>query len=160
MRVYQQGVMNISGDNCAQILVDFINVVCDVNSFSLAGSLRLDDPLMINGRFFRFELDIMVVQISIFFGQNVRIRNDFEILPAEFLLLFQDVFGELVFPSQFEAGWEMVDLLELVQAFVEVRLGAEICPEHIPIMAFSVRKARGFECRSHHFIVAFVHFVQ
>jgi len=62
----------------------------------------------------------MVIKVSEFIGQNVAIWDDMEFLFAILFLHFCDVGNEPVLPCQLVAMWEMVNLLELLQLFINV----------------------------------------
>ena len=53
----------------------------------------------------------------------------------------------------------MVDLLALIESFVEIVLALGVCPEHVPIVAIGRHEAVNLEDKAHQFGLTLQHFV-
>ena len=67
---------------------------------------------------------------------------------------------EPVLPGNLVALWEVIDLLELIQPFIDILFARTCAPKEIPLMALGMGKAVYFSDRPDHPIVATVHFVE
>jgi hypothetical protein len=87
----------------------------------------------------------MVSELFELIGQYIRIRYDIELVFSVFFLHFGSVEAESVFPCDFVAGGEVVDLLELVQTLVQVGLARRGRPQQVPFVTLSVTKTIRFK---------------
>ena len=76
-----------------------------------------------------------------FVGQNVRIRNEVELLSAISLLHLDIVVAQSILARDLVTLREVIDSLELVQALVEIRFARRSGPEKVPFMRLSMCKA-------------------
>jgi hypothetical protein len=112
-----------------------MDAVCDINSFSLAGTVGLANPqILVRSFFLQFvEMHIKIVE---FVRENIGIRNDIERSMAEFFLHVDDIFTQAVFPRDFVASREVVYFLVFIETLVNVGVGAAIHPKDVPVMGF------------------------
>jgi len=66
--------------------------------------------------------------------QDVSIRGEVELLPAELILHFDKVVAETVLASDLVTHRKVVDALVLVEAFIEETFAGAARPEDIPFM--------------------------
>ena len=94
----------------------------------------------------------MVVRIEVgeLIRQDIGRRNNVEGVGTVLVLHRNHVVAEPVLPSQLVAAREVIYLLVLVQALVEVRLAACAGPENVPVMALGMAEIVGLEHRPHH----------
>ena len=139
MRVYQERIMNISRHYTILVRINVINVICNVNAFSLPSLWRFRNPDVLIW-WFLLHLHEMLVEISILIRKNIWIRNDVKRALSMNLLHFQNILCKLVFSSDFKWIGEMINLLEFIQPFINIWFTRCIYPHYIPIMAFCVMK--------------------
>ena len=84
------------------------------------------------------KLLIVSVEITKLVWQYIGVRNEIERSLSEFFLHPHHVIAKSIFPGDFIALREMIDLLVFVQAFVEVALAGRGAPEYVPLMRFGV----------------------
>lgn len=82
----------------------------------------------------------MGIKVPKLIRQNVGVRDEVKVLPAESLLHPNHVEAEPVFAGDLVALRKVIDFLVLVESFVEVRLTARRAPENVPLMRLSVGK--------------------
>ena len=102
----------------------------------------------------------MCVELAVLVGEHVRVRHEVE---ASFpmLLLHPDyVLAQLVLPCDLIARREVVDLLVLVEAFVEVLLAVRVAPKDVPLVGLSVVETVSFEDGPHQFCLAPEYFIE
>lgn len=87
------------------------------------------------------------VKISVFIGKHIGVRNEIKVLSSIFVLQFNIVIAKSVFPGYFIAGGEVVDLLVLIESFVEVRLARRRGPKDVPLVRFRMFEAIYLEQR-------------
>ena len=80
----------------------------------------------------------MTQQLAVLVGQDVGVRHEVKRLSAELLLHLDVVEAQSVFPGDLVGVREVVESLELIEAFVEIGLAAAASPEHVPLMRLSV----------------------
>lgn len=66
------------------------------------------------------QLLVMGIEVSEFVWEDIGVRHEVEVLFPESLLHANHVETETVLPRDLIALWEMVDLLILVQSFIDV----------------------------------------
>jgi len=88
--------------------------------------LRFDDLFLL--------VEILAVIVPLLW-QYKGLWDEVEVLSRKSLLHPAHVFSEPVLPSQLQTRWEVVNLLMLVQTFVEVALTLGVRPKHVPIVA-------------------------
>ena len=79
---------------------------------------------------------------------------------AKSLLHSDDVEAEPVFPCDFMTLREVVDLLVLVQAFVQVALAAGGAPQNVPLMGLGGRESCSLKDRADQFVVEAEHLIE
>jgi len=79
----------------------------------------------------------MLIKLTEFIWQDVSIWNKVKMLFAKSFLHSDDVEAEPVFPCDFMALREVIDLLILVQAFIQVALAAGRAPQNVPLVRLS-----------------------
>lgn len=102
----------------------------------------------------------MGVEVMEFGRQNVRLWDEVKGLSPEALLHLHIVVAQAVLAGDFVTHWEVVDSLELIQAFVEVALAGAGGPEEVPLVRLSVTKAVHFEHRSYQLGFTLEYFVE
>jgi hypothetical protein len=68
------------------------------------------------------------VKVTKLLGQDVCIRDKVEILLPMALLHADHILAQFVFARDFIAGWEVIDLLILIQALIQVALTPTVTP--------------------------------
>lgn len=76
----------------------------------------------------------MLVEFAKFIGQNVGIGHEIEVLFTIPLLHPNNVEAQSVLSCDFMTLREVIDLLVLVQALVEVTLAARGAPQYVPLV--------------------------
>jgi hypothetical protein len=102
----------------------------------------------------------MGVKVSELVRENVGVRDEVEVSLPELLLHADHVVTQAVLPSDLIALREMVNLLVLVQALVEIALAARGTPEDVPLMRLRVRETVALEDGSKEFVVESEHLVE
>lgn len=102
----------------------------------------------------------MSIKISKLIRKNVCVRHKVEVLLAEPFLHSHDVIAESVFPCDFVALRKVVDLLILIESFVNVGFATTGTPKNVPLMRLCVSKAIRFKDRPDQLIVEAKHFVK
>lgn len=137
---------------------DIVNIVSDVNPFPLARAAGLTDPkVLIRSLLLKF----IVVDIKIhpLIREDIRIWYDIESFMSMLLLHIYNVLTQRVFSSDFIAAWEVVDLLVLIQPFVDIRISTRDHPQDIPIVRFCVPESISFQHRSDELGISFQKFI-
>jgi hypothetical protein len=154
MRVDQQRVVDVARNNTRLILVNVMDIICDVNPPASRHRSRLYDPNVLIGRF-NLEFIIMHIEIRKLFRQAVSVRDFFELFVPILFLHFDEVLAKLVLASHLVTAREVVDLLKLIQAFVHIRLATGVHPEDVPVVAIRVVEPTRFQNGPAKFGVAF-----
>ena len=81
-----------------------------------------------------FQLLVVSVEVTEFVREDVSVGHEVEVLLAELLLHPHHVEAESIFPGYLVALREVVDLLVLIEALIEVRFTIGSAPEDIPFM--------------------------
>jgi len=149
VRVDKQWVSDIPRDNRQLINVDLIDVIYDVDAFTLGRVSWLDNPHVLP-LIMLFKFLEMGVEITELIRKDVSIRDEVILLFSEFLLHLNDIYTESVFSGDLIRLREMIDLLELVETFINVRLATCRRPQNVPFMAFCMTESVGFKSRAHH----------
>lgn len=126
------------------IRINIIYVISDKYAFALSSLGWFRNPNVFVG-WFSLLLHKMVVKIWIFFRQDIGVRNDVKRSFAVNFLHSENVLRKFVLPCNFKRIWEMVDLLKLIQTFINIRFWRSIDPHHVPIMTFSIVKPSCFK---------------
>lgn len=83
------------------------------------------------------EFLVVSVEIAKLVWKDVSVWHEIEILLAKLLLHADHIVTQSIFSSDFIALREMVDLLVLIEPFIEVALAAATAPKDVPFMALS-----------------------
>jgi len=70
------------------------------------------------------QLLVMCIKITEFIWKNVGIRNKVKVSLAKFLLHADHIIAQAVFYGDFVALRDVIDLLVLIQAFIEIAFAA------------------------------------
>lgn len=139
--------MDILRDDAGLIDWDLGDVVYYEDSLSLATVGWFDNPLidafwwLAAGRhaveliLLLSQLMEMAVKICELVWQIVSIWNDIKGLLAKFLLHLDDIGTKTIFSCELKTVWEMVDLLVVIEALVNVLLIRLTRPEDIPVVS-------------------------
>lgn len=143
MSIDQQWVGNISADNRGVIHTHIIDVIHDVDTFTLRRISRLHNP---NVLFAVVLLKLLVVSIKVtkFIREDVSVRHEVEVLLAVAFLHPHYVVTQPVLPRYLVTIWEMIDLLVFIESFIDVAFATTTTPEHIPLMRFGMCEPIGF----------------
>ena len=87
----------------------------------------------------------MVVKVTELVRDHISIRQEAERLLAEAILHLGNVDGKFVFASDFLRLGEVVYLLVLIQALVEIIFAAAAGPEKVPLVGFGVLEVVRFQ---------------
>lgn len=87
----------------------------------------------------------MLVEVTELVWEDVSVGDKVKLVLSIALLHFHYVLTQLVFPSYFVTGREVVYLLVLIQTFIQVGFARRIGPENIPLMGLSVLEGVGFQ---------------
>jgi hypothetical protein len=102
----------------------------------------------------------MCVEIMEFIRQDVGVRYKVKLLSTESLLHLDEVVAESVFPGDFITLGEVVDSLELVEAFIKVALARASRPKKVPFVRLGEFESVVLEDRSYEFGLALQDFVE
>jgi len=92
-----------------------------------------------------FQLLIVLIELSELVRQDISVRNEVKMLLAKPLLHPHNIEAKSIFPCNFMTLWVMVDLLVLVETFIQVTLTTGRAPKYVPFMGFSSGEATGLE---------------
>lgn len=106
------------------------------------------------------QLLVVLVELTKFIWQNVSIGNKVKVLLSISFLHSDNVKAEPIFSCDFVTLWEVIDLLVLIEAFVQVALAAGGGPQNVPFVRLGGLEICGFENRANQFVVESEHFVQ
>ena len=131
--VDKQGICDIPRNNRHFIHIQLIQVLNNRNTSALRRISRLHNPRV---TFWFSLLDFLEggMEVVELIRQDVGIRGEVELLPAEFILHFDKVVAETVLSSDLVTHRKVIDALVLVQAFIEETLAGAARPEDIPLM--------------------------
>ena len=87
----------------------------------------------------------MPIEISELIGQIISVRYDVKSLLAEFILHFDNVGAQSVFPCELETIGEVVDLLIFIQIVVDILLVGLTWPKDIPVVWLCLLEAIDLE---------------
>jgi len=171
----QQRIVQVTGHHNDLRVENISRIVDDVDSAALRGTSGLDDPVVESqGPVARLELsvahdylvlDCFLLRIETFaelrplLWQDKRLRQEVKVLLRKFLLHFDYVDCEAILSCELHTRREVVDLLIMVKAFVEVAFTLGVGPEHVPVVTVGLDKAVDFEQEADKFGIAFEHFV-
>ena len=119
--INQKGVRNITGNDGEIINVDIVDIINEVDSFSLSAVGWFNNPNVLLWVVLPQFL-IMSVEFSELVREDVSVWNKVKVVLSVLLLHADDIATESIFPRDFVTLREMVDLLELVQTFINVGL--------------------------------------
>ena len=115
-----------------------------MDSSAPRGVGRLHDPHVSLG-FSLLELLVVSVEVVELVRQYVGIWDEIKLAPPESFLHLDIIEAQTVFPSDFIALREMIDPLELIQAFVEVAFARRTGPQDVPLVRISEVEVVGLE---------------
>lgn len=133
MPIDQQWVRDVPRYDRSVIHVHIVNVIHYVYALALARVGRLHDPHVLL-RVVLLQLLIVRVEVPELVREDVGVGHKVKVLLAVLLLHADHVKTEAVLPGDLVALWEVVDLLVLVEALVEVALARAGAPKDIPLM--------------------------
>lgn len=123
MTVDQQRVCYVSGDYRELINVNVIDVIDDIDAFTLSRVSWFYNPNVLFAVVL-FEFLVVLVELSKLIRQDVCVRDEIKVLfPVAFLHAYH-VEAESILSSNLMALREVIDLLILVEALVQVALAA------------------------------------
>ena len=131
--INQKRVRNILRNDASLVNVHIVDVVHDVDTAALTGVGWLDDPHVFLALVL-LQLLVMVVKVTEFVRQDVGIGTEVQSRLAEALLQPNYIETESVLAGNLITLWEMVELLELIEAFVLVALAGTRTPQDVPLM--------------------------
>jgi len=102
---------------------------------------------------------ILRVKVCKFIWQHVSVRKNIEVQLPKLVLHLDHIVTKPVLSCQLVTHWKMVDLLILIQAFIQIGLAGLTCPQDIPVMSISMHEIVGFEHRADQFDVRLEHLV-
>lgn len=121
MPINQQWVRHISGDNRQLVNIDIVDIINQSDALSLGGVCRFDNPDVLFA-IMLLQLLVVLVELSKFIRKNVRVRHKVKVLLAVPLLHPNNIEAKSIFTRDLMTLREMVDLLVLVQALIQVAL--------------------------------------
>lgn len=113
MSVNEEWICDVSRNDRSIIDIDIVDIVHDVDTFTLAGISRLDDPYILL-RIMLLQLLVMSIKVAEFIWKNVGIRYEVEVAFTELFLHSDHIIAQPVLPSDLIALREMIDFLELI----------------------------------------------
>lgn len=121
MTIDQKRVRYIARYNWKLINVNIVDIVYQLNSSALCRICGLNNPNILFGVML-LQLLVVFVKLSEFVWQNVGVGYKIEVLLAITLLHTDDVEAKSIFPGDLVRLWEVINLLVLVQTFIQVTL--------------------------------------
>ena len=91
------------------------------------------------------KLLVVLVEFTKLVWQNVGVRHEVKVLLAVSFLHSDDIETQPVFPGDFVTLREVIDLLVLVETFIQITFATARRPENVPFMALSWRKSGGLK---------------
>jgi len=150
--VYQQRISHISTYHARLVHIHIVYIVYNVNAFALGGvsGLHYPDVLL---RVVLLQLLVVGVEVPEFIRQDVCIWHEIEVLLSIFFLHLDHVETKSIFPGNFIALRKVVNLLVLIQSFIQIRLAVRSSPENIPLMRLSIIESIQLKHRPQQLIV-------
>lgn len=145
MTIDQKRICYISGNYGEFVHIYIVDVIDEADASTLGSVSRLDDPNIFLAVML-LQLLVMLVEFSKFIRKNVSVRNEIEMLLPEPFLHSDDIETESVFTRDLMTLREMINLLVLVEALVEIAFATRGAPKNVPF----VRLGRGKSCRLEH----------
>jgi hypothetical protein len=106
------------------------------------------------------ELLIVLIEFSELVRENVSVWNEVKMLLSKSFLHSDNVEAESILPCDFMTLREMVDLLVLVKAFIQIAFAAGRTPKYVPLMGLCWSKACSFDHGSDELIIKSNHLVE
>jgi hypothetical protein len=139
MPINQQRIRDVLADNTCVVNVYIVNVINEVNAFTLTRIGRFKDPHVFLGLVL-LQLLVVVIKISKLFGKNIGVWGQVECRLAIFFLHSDQIEAKSVFFGDFVTVGKLVNLLVLVQTFVLVRFTGTTRPKQVPLVAVCLSK--------------------
>lgn len=159
MSVDQQGVGHVSRDDRGVVNIDIVDIIHDIDTLALTRVCRLNDPHVLL-RVMLLQLLVVRVEVAEFVWEDIGIRDKIEVSLAILLLHSDHVVAEAIFPGDLIALGEMIDLLVLIETFVDITFAATRAPQHVPLMALSVTETVVLEHGTEKFVVEAKHLIK
>lgn len=120
---------------------------------------RLDNPYVFLAVVL-LQFLVVLVEFAKFIGQNVSVGNEVKVLLSVTFLHAHDVEAEAILAGNLVALREMVDLLVLVEAFIQVALAGGRRPQDVPLVRLGRRKTARLKHGSNQFVVKSQHLIE
>jgi hypothetical protein len=159
MAIDKKGVGDIPWYDWSIINIHVIDIIHYVNPFALTRIRWFDYPHIFL-RVMLLQFLIMRIKIAELIRQYVCIRYKIKWRLSEFLLHPHHIVAETVLPGDLIGLREVVDLLELVQALVEVALARGGAPEDVPLVRLRVAEAVALEDWAKQLVVEAQHLIK
>ena len=158
MTVDQERICYVSGNDRELVHIHVINVVNKLDTTSLRSISWLHNPNVLLGVML-LELLIMLVKFTKFIWQDVGVWNKVKMLLAKPLLHSYYIKTQSVLSGDFVAHREMINLLVLIKALIEITLTTRGGPQNVPFVRLGRSEVRCLQNRSNEFVIEPKHFV-
>lgn len=157
--VDEERVRDVARNDRSVIDVELLERLNQVDATTARRVCWFDDP-HVALRLRLAELQVVLMEVVELIGQDVGLGDEIELQAPEALLHLHVVVAQAVLARDLVALREVIDALELVQAFVEVALARARRPEEVPLVRVCVTEPIMLQNRSHKFGVTLQQFVQ
>ncbi len=127
MSVDEEGVGHVARDNRSVIYVHIVDIIYDIDTLALTRVGWLHNPNILFGVML-LQFLVVGIEITEFVWKDIGIWDEIERGFTEFLLHADHIVAETVFSGDFIGLREVVDFLELVQAFIKIALARRRAP--------------------------------
>ena len=159
MTVDQERVGDVSRDDTSLVHIELIDVLDQVDAFALRGVGWFDDPY-VPLWFCLLKFLVVCVELMEFVWKDIGVWYEIELGTSESLLHLDNIVTESILASDLIALREMIDPLELIQAFIEVTLTGATSPKDVPFVRVGEVEAISLEEGSDQFGVSSEKLVQ
>ena len=157
--VDEERVRDVARNDRSVIDVELLERLNQVDATTARRVCWFDDP-HVTLRLRLAELQVVLMEVVELIGQDVGLGDEIELQAPEALLHLHVVVAQAVLARDLVALREVIDALELVQAFVEVALARARRPEEVPLVRVCVTEPIMLQNRSHKFGVTLQQLVQ
>jgi len=127
MSIYQKGIWNVFWNDLLVCRSKLTQIINNVNSFSLWTCIWLDNPKWFSP-FYSLKFFEKFSKFFLFVWKHKCIRSNIETLFTESFLHFEHIDTKLIFTSNFERVWKMIQFLILIKPLIKVWFSRDTKP--------------------------------